>query len=106
MTSYPVLTMRYRNNTPFQMGEGLFVQYIIKLQPQTRGQMVFTVTPPSQLKLCSLQLTFVGANMPCTRVPGPIASQQDTVVNSITAATSKPACGQSQALTFSVRISP
>ena len=71
-TAYPYVSTKDRDSSEFNRGEAFFVQYLMKLQPSTRGNYNLDITPPAGARVCSLAITHIGANMPCTEAPGKV----------------------------------
>ncbi len=69
VSSYPIITTRYRSSEEFENREGFLIQYIFKPQPLSRGDYVFTLQVPPDLKLCRLEVTHIGENLPCLQRP-------------------------------------
>ncbi len=111
VTSYPILTTRGRPTEAFELNEGFFIKYIIKLKPRTMGDFIFevkevenstnpgTLNPTGQFKLCLLKITHIGENYPCTEAPGAEVKDSDSVeINS------NPGCGVDGSIKFPVRV--
>ena len=71
VTAYPFITTKDRADptAAFHINEPLFIKYVMKLQPTTRGDYKFVVTPPPGVMVCKLDLIHIGENMPCTEKP-------------------------------------
>ena len=69
------------------VGNEIFeVLYIVKIPPQTRGDFKFQITPPADMKLCNLQIMYIGDNFPCTEPPpNPTTGTKDLIKNHFTA---------------------
>ena len=83
VTSYPFITTRDRAdpNASFYMNEPLTIKYVMKLQPSTRGDYKFVVTPPAGVMVCKLDLIHIGDNMPCTeRPPVELTGNENTIL--------------------------
>ena len=107
VTSYPFIWTRDRANPndSFYANEPLSVKYVMKLQPSTRGDYKFVVTPPAGVKLCRLDLIHIGENMPCTeRPPLELTGYENTkLVYADGTPEKEHACGESAQWEFKVR---
>ena len=108
--SYPYVTSYDRpafgHQESFHKNEGFFVKYIMKPQPQTVGDYVFTVSPGVNFKVCKIEVTHVGDNMPCTEEPGPTLHGYENTMVQYAGGNTELAheCGEEAAYTFKVII--
>jgi len=62
-----------------------FERYVIKTQPLSRGDLTFEVGVKDASsaivgKICKISITHIGANYPCTKLPGAVKTEYDNVV--------------------------
>jgi hypothetical protein len=50
-TDYPYVISKDRKEANFQMNEGLFIKYILKLQPSSTGKYTVTWTPGANFRV-------------------------------------------------------
>jgi hypothetical protein len=76
----------------------------MKLQPRTRGDYVFKITPPAAAKICRLELLHIGDNMPCTEPPPIIPTGYENTLLQYAAGVALDAneCGEDASYTFKV----
>ena len=106
VTSYPFITTKDRvvPNASFYMNEPLTIKYVMKLQPSTRGDYKFVVTPPAGVMVCKLDLIHIGENMPCTeKPPVELTGNENTVLTYADGTPEKEhACGEQAQWEFKV----
>lgn len=94
-----------RPSPSFLINEPFHIKYLIKIQPLTRGDYVFKVSPPAEFKICKLIITHVGENMPCVQQPS--ASTTGAENTQIKYSPSQPEqakeCGADAEIAFKVR---
>ncbi len=115
VTPYPLISTRELSDPSAGFatdGAVFFNKYILKLQPRTRGSVEFVVEPDTtnvaktKFRICKLGVLFVGANIPCLRMPGPEKGPQDNVVfqYGTDPQVEDKSCGGTSKITFKVSV--
>jgi hypothetical protein len=55
-SAYPILTTRNRDEEGFDSDEIIFVQFVIKPPPLSRGEYSYLLTPTADIKICKVEV--------------------------------------------------
>lgn len=114
LAAIPILSETYPLVYPLPPdGHPFVVRFLIKLQPRSRGPFHFVVnsdlftgvTSNDEYKVCRLEVTHIGENLPCQTKPGPIPTEQDSYKVTYGTENNPPTpheCGASATVSFKV----
>ncbi len=103
--AYPFVSTMDRDSAEFNVGEAFFAQYLLKVHPTTRGDYQVNIEPPAGAKVCALQITHVGSNMPCAEAPGATLTGYENVEIIYDSTGTEPnGCGMDTQVKFHVRL--
>jgi len=98
------VTEEGREGAAFAPNEPFFAKYLLKPREKSRGRFVVSFTPPNEVKICRVVVSFMGRNMICGLVPNPtgLALPEDATTITYAGGDQANTCGQPATVQFEV----